>query len=190
MLSKLNKKINKKSVFYIGQLVLCGEINEESAKEVVRDIFEMNRSYELNKNDYDTENYEHKIKMVINSGGGELYSGFTIIDAMQQSIIPIDTYSTVAFSMGFGISVCGDRRYASKYANFMHHSIKINTTGVVPSALDDMKHFNKLENDFIDLIKSKTKFTNKQLRTFVNRREDFYFGSTDALKMGVIDEII
>ena len=62
------------------------------------------------------------IKLYIDSYGGSLTEAFTICDSIKLSKTPIWTINIgTAYSGGFLIAICGDRRYAYPHASYLFH---------------------------------------------------------------------
>ncbi len=74
------EKKEKNSLEDLGVIFLPGSINQAKAEQVCQQIIKLNVDGK----------HEH-IQMIINSAGGELPSGFAIIDVMEWSAIPIYT---------------------------------------------------------------------------------------------------
>ena len=108
---------------YLSRIITLGEINNESACEVIGLINEINRE-DKNK----AEENREPIKLILNSPGGNVYDGMGIIDAIQNSTTPIHIYvHGQATSMGFAIATCGDYRYTTKRTTFMYHECSWDT---------------------------------------------------------------
>ena len=136
------------------------------------------------------------IKLIISSCGGEVYSTFYFCDLMEYYIsrgVEIHTYVTsYAYSGAFKIAICGSRRYGYKRTKYMCHQQNWFEYGYT-TRQDAKRKYEKSEelfNELVDLITSKTKITRDMLEDYSNRNDDWYMGSTDALEMSVIDEII
>lgn len=71
------------------------------------------------------EYYANDIKCIdvrINSGGGDVQDGFSIVSAILNSKIPVHTYiDGMAYSMAGVIAMCGAKRYMADYGTFMMH---------------------------------------------------------------------
>jgi ATP-dependent Clp protease protease subunit len=66
--------------------ITLAEITQQSANDVIRFIYEMNeedKKLTLEKRE--------PIKIIINSEGGDVYSGFGIVEAIQLSKTPVHT---------------------------------------------------------------------------------------------------
>ena len=104
---------------YLSRVLTLGEIENDKVCELIGLI------YEINEEDKNKEaDKREPIQLILNSPGGNVYDGFAIIDAIEQSVTPIHmTILGQAQSMGFAIATCGTYRYASKRTTFMYHEI-------------------------------------------------------------------
>ena len=75
--------MNKKRVYR--NLVLSGEISEESAEKIIQHI------NDINEDDFGKDT-RTPIQLKINSIGGSMYDGFAIIGAIDSSETPVYTY--------------------------------------------------------------------------------------------------
>lgn len=103
--------INKATKTEAAEILLYGYIggDEVVAKDFVRELRELEKEYSL-------------INVRINSGGGSIYEGFTIFNAIRNAKVPVDTYvDGLAASMGTVIAAAGRKRYMSKIARQMTH---------------------------------------------------------------------
>jgi ATP-dependent Clp protease protease subunit len=190
MTNRKNRYFDREDQFR--SIVLSSDIDNESIEEVVQFI--------LDANEYDdeqesvTKDYERKpIKLVINSFGGVIYDGFTLIGVIENSTTPIHTYCYgYAMSMGLPIFASGHKRFASKYATFMYHEalnnyLQYDKLSVIKDDLDECNRIMK-QYDLILLLKSTV--SQKQLDEVKKSRRDWYFTAEQALIYGVTDEII
>ncbi len=156
---------------------LTGEINEASANIVISELLYL-----------DSINHE-EICLYINSPGGEVNSGFAIMDTM--NFIKSDVKTIVvglAASMGAFLLACGDERCALKNACIMIHQ----PLGGIQGQATDIKivadQILKTKNKLIKILSEKT---NKKIATLKRDMErDFYMDSNEALDYGIIDKIL
>jgi ATP-dependent protease ClpP protease subunit len=86
-------------------------------------------------NTYDEENNipvteREPIKVYIDSDGGDLYGTLTIIDAITLSKTPVWTINIgCAYSGGFFIFICGNKRIAYPHASFLYHEGSVQNGG-------------------------------------------------------------
>jgi ATP-dependent Clp protease protease subunit len=78
-----------------------GDIETEIVNDIIHSIYEINEE-DIKKQTADP------IKLIINSAGGEIYSGLALIDVINTSLTPIHTICHgSAMSMGLIVFVAG-----------------------------------------------------------------------------------
>ena len=176
--------MNKKRVYR--NLVLSGEISEESAQNIIQHISD------INEDDFGKEE-RLPIQLKINSIGGSMYDGFAIIGAIESSETPVYTYGYGAImSMALPILVSGVKRFAHPLTTFMYHEC-LDTFGhyekvsILKENLDETERVMEMYDDY---ILSKTSFTKKQLDKVKKGKFDWYFDINEAIKYKVIDQVI
>ena len=167
-------------------IVLSGEISEESAKEVIQHI------NDINENDFDLDK-RLPIQLKINSPGGSMYDGFAIIGAIESSETPVYTYGFgTIMSMALPILVSGVKRFAHPLTTFMYHECldvygAYDKLSTIKENLEETDRVMKMYDSFLI---SKTVLKQKQLDKIKNSRQDWYFDVNDAIKYNIIDQII
>jgi ATP-dependent Clp protease protease subunit len=166
--------------------VLSGEISEESAKEIIQHISD------INEDDFGKEE-RFPIQLKINSIGGSMYDGFAIIGAIESSETPVYTYGYGAImSMALPILVSGVKRFAHPLTTFMYHEC-LDTFGhyeKVSILKENLEETERVMEMYDDHILSKTSFTKKQLDKVKKGKFDWYFDINEAIKYKVIDQVI
>jgi ATP-dependent Clp protease protease subunit len=176
--------MNKKRVYR--NLVLSGEISEESAQNIIQHI------NDINEDDFGKEE-RLPIQLKINSIGGSMYDGFAIIGAIESSETPVYTYGYGAImSMALPILVSGVKRFAHPLTTFMYHEC-LDTFGhyeKVSILKENLEESERVMEMYDDHILSKTSFTKKQLDKVKKGKFDWYFDINEAIKYKVIDQVI
>lgn len=97
----------------------------------------------------------------------------------------------MADSCGFLILSCGDRRMVYENTEIMYHQLswggfydKVRTIDETNEQVK--KDQEKLEN----IVLTNTKITQEQLDFVNERKQDWYMTPQEALKLGVVDEIM
>lgn len=166
------------------RVITLGEITSESVNGIIELI------YDINEEDAKKSLVE-PIKLIINSFGGELYSGLALIDVIELSQTPIYTICHgSAMSMGLIVFVAGHHRSASKYSTFMYHEAAYPTDGKIAHHKQEMEEVQRTDTICDEYLMSKSKLTNKQLQPIRDKRGEWYFDVQTAQKYGVVDELI
>ena len=99
---------SKRNSSKLSRVITLGDIDSELVNEVIQLI------YEINEEDA-KKTQKEPIKLIINSFGGELYSGLALVDVIDNSQTPVHTICHgSAMSMALIIYAAGHKRLASK----------------------------------------------------------------------------
>jgi len=129
------------------------------------------------------------ITLEINSPGGMVAYGLSIIDTISNIKAPVTTIITgQACSMAAMISIIGAKRYMTENAVFMQHSSSDMLGGYVQHIKDATAFLVKMEKRMNDIIKQRTKLTTKQMTQI--RNGELWLFADDCLKYGIVDKII
>jgi ATP-dependent Clp protease protease subunit len=168
----------------LSRVITLGYIDAESANEVIQLV------YEINEEDVKKTQVE-PIKLIINSFGGEVYSGLALIDVIDNSLVPVHTICHgTAMSMALIVYAAGHHRIASKYAAFMYHEAHYEMNGKVVAHKQEIEEVDRTEKICDDYLLSRTKFTRKILKGVKDRQKEWYFDVELAHKYGLVDEIL
>jgi len=160
------------------QLFLFEDINGKSAKTLIGDLIAL-----------DSLNNE-PIILWINSRGGTVSDGFSIIDTMEGIGSPVITVIVgEACSMAGVISIAGDRRLMCEHAIWMSHEMSGGIEGDYTSKVLDRVGFLKKEQEKLtDFIKKHTKLTKEELMK-ANKGELWLYPE-ECKEKGIIDGIV
>lgn len=129
------------------------------------------------------------IKVFIDSPGGDVCALWTTIKAIEISKTPVHTINyCTAYSAAADLLAAGHKRYALPGTSVMVHSGSCVFGGTMEQAENMKKHFDKLGKKITDYFLEHTKVDPK---TFKKKAPaDWYMDEDEALKNGLIDEII
>lgn len=129
------------------------------------------------------------IKVFIDSPGGDVCALWTTIKAIEISKTPVYTINyCTAYSAAADLLASGHKRYALPGTSVMVHSGSCMFGGTMEQAENMKKHFDKLGKKVTDYFLAHTKVDPK---TFKKKAPgDWYMDEDEALKNGLIDEII
>lgn len=131
------------------------------------------------------------IKLYINSCGGSVYDMWALIDIILNSKTPIYTYCTgYAFSAAFKIFLAGHRRFATNHATFMYHQLSTWNSGRYQDIVEDMDETKYVQRTIEEYVIDRTDLSQSFLDEIREKKKDFYIHPEEALKFGIIDEII
>ena len=165
------------------------EVTNESARHVCTLLTIMDDKNDSYKDEDGNECYR-PIWLYINSPGGSIYNGLAIIDTMRSIKSPVFTVCCgMAMSMGAAILSCGDRRYMTKNSTVMVHEASSGSKGKVSIQEEDLNETKRLNKLLEEIIASQCGKTVKEYHK-ATYKTDLFLSSEDALKFGIVDEIL
>lgn len=175
-------------------LYLAKQVDQESINEITKAIIDINdddadliRLAELHGMVYKPK----PIMLYIDSYGGSVYQCFGLLSIMDKSKVPIHTIVTgAAMSCGFMIAITGHRRFSYQKATHMYHQVSSAVWGKLKDMEDDVEEAKRLQSMIEEHTLSHTKMTREMLDENYKTKKDWFINSEQALKLGVIDEII
>lgn len=166
------------------KLFLNADIDQFSVADIVKHIMQ------INKEDKHLEPQERKpILLYVTSNGGEVDSGFELIDVIMNSKTPVYTVNLgYQYSMGFLIGLSGHKRYATRNAKFLMHdgSNFIYNSGA--KAQDQMEFNRKVESRIKKYVLSRSKVTSEEYDSKL--RVEWYLFADEAKEKGFVDYIL
>ena len=165
----------------VAEILVYGYIGDDEgvlAKEFIKELREVEKDYK-------------QINIHINSGGGSVYEGFAIFNAIKNSTANIDTYiDGMAASMGSVIALAGRKCYMSNVAQMMTHR----ATGFVYGDADQMRQnadvLEKLEASMVDIYAKKTGLSVDAAKAkYMSTGVDRWMTAQEALADKLIDGI-
>lgn len=179
------------SLFYLNDLkqrkiyINC-DIDQITIADAVRHILQINS--EDDRAGIKPENRK-PILLYLVSNGGEVDSGFELIDVIQTSRTPVYTINLgYQYSMGFLIGIAGHKRYATPNAKYLMHdgSNFIYNSGA--KAQDQMEFNKRVEERVKRYILSKSNLTEGEYDSKL--RVEWYMFADEAKEKGFVDYII
>lgn len=130
------------------------------------------------------------INVRINSGGGSVFEGLAIYNAMQQSTANIETWvDGLAASMASIIALAGKKCHMSKSAMIMTHKPSVGSYGNSDEHKKNAQLLDGLEQTMLSIYASRTgKSTDDCKNTFLNGKDN-WFSAEEAKQAGLVDDI-
>lgn len=134
----------------------------------------------------------HKMKLIINSNGGDVYSAMSIAHFMENTGIEVTTIcigramSAAAILL---LSGAKGRRFVIPSGTIMLHDIATVVGGKFEDLKIDMKETMRLRKMLMDKVVTRTKISAEEVESYVFSR-DRYFTAEEALEAGIVDRII
>ena len=165
-------------------LFLNTEIDMCSVEDVVKHILR----YNIDDRDVPVEE-RHPIVLYVSSNGGDIYSGFELIDTIICSKTPVYTINLgYQYSMGFLIGLAGHKRYAAKNAKFLMHDGSNFVYNSGAKAQDQMRFNSRVEERIKEYILSRGNLTSEEYDAKL--RVEWYMFADEAKERGFVDYII
>lgn len=131
------------------------------------------------------------IKFVVNTYGGDAYDCFALCSVIELSKTPVYTYVYgKTMSAGLAIAACGHKRFGGKYSSYMYHGVTSMAWGKIGKMKEDIAETERIEGIYDTILMSKSNLRKADLQPAKDSRGEWYFGAEEALKVGLIDEIL
>ena len=145
---------------------------------------------QINKEDEFVPRENRKpIIIYIASNGGEVDSGFELIDIIESSVTPIWTVNLgYAYSMGFLIMLAGHQRYALRNAKFLMHDGSNFVWDSGTKAQDKMDFQRKVEARIREYVIVHSNVTAEEYDSKL--RVEWYLFADEAKEKGFVDFIV
>lgn len=166
------------------KLFLNRDINQASVASVAHSILQFNR---------DDKNIPPEkrtpILLYLVSNGGEVDSGFELIDIIQNSKTPVYTINLgYWYSMGFLIGIAGHKRYATANSKILMHDGSYFVYNSGAKAQDQMKFQRKVEERVKKYILSRSNIAEEEYDSKYS--SEWYLYADEAKEKGFIDYIV
>lgn len=159
------------------EIWLIGEINTESATEIILQLKHLDRTC-------------GDIKLFINSPGGSVSDGFAIVDAIKSCKNDVCTVCTgIAASMGAFILSCGTKgkRYVTPLSEVMIHQPLGGAQGQASDIELVANHILKTKKKINKILADNTGKPVDEISKDCDR--DYYMDAAEAIKYGIADGI-
>lgn len=169
---------------------LSDDVDNESIGQLTWNI--LHQLAEDDEKDKKEKDYKREpIKIYINSYGGKIYDMWGLIDIILNSKTPIYTYCTgYTMSAAFKIFLAGHKRYCYKHSVFMYHQMYCWRDGKYQDLVEDREEDDWLNEQIEEYVINRTNFTKNVIDDIREKKKDFYIHSDEAVKYGIVDEIL
>lgn len=163
-------------------IVISEQVDAKLTKKVIQQLLLL-----------EAKDSKSKVTVLINSPGGEVYSGWAIFDMLQFIECPIRTIVMgFAASMGSVLSLAADKgqRFALPNSKIMIHQPLI-SGGVQGQATDLAIHSEQILKTRKKIAELYSKQTGKSVKIILQDMDrDHWLTAEEALKYGLLDQII
>lgn len=172
--------IPEDSLFFENRvLFLDGEINRQSVSNIIKQLGLLS----LNGN--------KDVLLVINSEGGEINAGLTLINTIKTLPFKVNVYCNFyCYSMGaiIFISATGKRILSSTAKLMLHEPLVSNLSTKSVTEIEEIsKDLNKYKDVLKEIIKTNSEMSDKQIKASLMK--DTFYVPEEALSLGLCDEI-
>jgi ATP-dependent Clp protease protease subunit len=177
-----DKEKKENSLNDFGIIYISGTIDGGTAESVCKEIIEYNIKSEVNQ-----------IQMIINSPGGSCPAGFSIIDIIEWSRIPIYTTGIgMIASMGLLVFMTGEkrRRVITPRTSILSHRFTSFNMGNHSQLIASRKEEDLEHTRIVDHYLSYSSIKDKgQLEEYLLRDVDTWLSPDEAIKYGLADMV-
>lgn len=142
----------------------------------------------------DNDGSNKPIEIILSTVGGELYSGFNLVDQIEKAKSPVTIHiMSMAASMGFLIAMAGKsnpnvRTVCHPFSVGLLHSGSQYMEGSAHAVKDTFDFSQHYEEKIKDYILSHTNI-DEHLYEKIERKE-YWMDANEMLRLGIVDEII
>jgi len=154
-------------------LYLPTAVDQESMNKLTKSIIDINESDDLIEKIYAVHDIEYTpkpIKIYIDTYGGLVYQCFGLIGVMEK--------------------INGHKRFGYQHATPLYHQVSTGFFGNVKEMEEELVEAKRLQEKIEEMTLRKTKISKRRLKKIFDNKVDWYMSAEEALKLGVIDEII
>jgi ATP-dependent Clp protease protease subunit len=163
--------LNKRQIF------LTGKIDEKLADKLIKEMIALDILANT------------PILLWINSRGGEVASGFAIVDCIKGLRSPLITaINGRACSMAGVISISGTKKIMSEHSVWMIHDMFTGAYDYMEKVRDKIKFSEELQTELFKFLRNNTKLTEKDLEKA--RNGELWLKADECKKKGIVDMVV
>lgn len=174
--------IDMVSLESMGTFMYFDEVNQETSRALAEFIIKSNFVF----------NSKTTLTILINSYGGEIYSGYAAIDIMETSRLPIQTVGVGAIcSMASLIFTAGTpgKRIMARNAYMMTHQFIDTIEGRFHDFVAQRKTHDEMHNRIVQHYVKRSKLDAHQVETILLSGTDKWINAETCLEYGLCDEV-
>jgi ATP-dependent Clp protease protease subunit len=160
------------------------DVTQESCLDLNRKINDLTKELLKHAIEYDCP--PPSIFLHINSLGGDLLSGFSVVDTIKNSRVPIvSIIEGNAASAATIISMVCHKRYITKHSFMLIHQLSSACAGTFQQIQDDFQNDTKFMNVLYTLYKEHTTMSDKKIQDVL--KHDIWWSSSECIENGLVD---
>jgi ATP-dependent Clp protease protease subunit len=171
-------------------IYLFDEIDEKTSVQVVAVLNDIMEEID------EEESEESDIYLHINTVGGDVTDMFAIVDSIEYAKKRGFTVHTIGLgkvmSAGLVILSCGTKgcRRLGKNTRLMFHEVQGGTSGTYDNIKNEYKEIEYAQNEYIKALLTYTVKDKNFYKSLLDRKNNYYFTSKEAIEWGIADEIL
>lgn len=166
----------------MGAYMYFDDVSQESSRPLVEFIIRSNFIF----------NSSTTLTLLINSYGGDVHAGWSVIDVMETSRLPIQTVGIGAIcSMASLIFTAGTpgKRIMSRNSYIMTHQFMDTVEGKYHDFVARRQSQDDVHNRFIEHFVKRTNMNERQVKATLLSGTDRWINAKEALKLGLCDMV-
>tara|TARA_R110000824_G_C15069518_1_gene663203 strand:- start:67 stop:726 length:660 start_codon:yes stop_codon:yes gene_type:complete len=168
-------------------IMFYGEVNEKNAKLLNKAIRTLDTELQVFKLKYGCES--PPMRLFINSYGGSIFAGFSIMDTIKNSKTPVHSFiDGSAASAATLISVVAHKRFIFENSFMLIHQLSSMMWGNYETMKDEMENLDLIMDRVKKIYKEHTNMTTRQITAIL--KKDKWFEAEVCLELGLVDEIV
>ena len=168
-------------------IMFYGEVNEKNAKLLNKAIRTLDKELQIFKLKYGCNS--PPLKLFINSYGGSVFSGFSIMDTIKNCKTPVHSYvDGSAASAATLISVVAKKRFIFANSFMLIHQLSSSMWGNYEAMKDEMENLDLIMDRIKKIYKEHTNMGVRQITNIL--KKDKWFEAELCLELGLVDEIV
>ncbi|MEP7171141.1 MAG: head maturation protease, ClpP-related, partial [Bacteroidota bacterium] len=131
------------------------------------------------------------INVRINSGGGSVFDGIAIYNALKNSTSEIHIFiDGLCASIASVVAMAGKKISMSKHSQFMAHRVTGGVSGDAEQIVEMANLMIQLENSLVDIYSSRTGIAKEEIKNnWMQTGKQKYFTAMEALELKLVDSI-
>lgn len=177
---------------------MYGHIDEEKCRDLIGGLYYMKELGRVETPIEDSEEVEisySPIKFLISTEGGMVAEMFSVYDVMRdiQTECEVHTFGVgKVMSAGVLLLAAGTKghRRVGRNCRLMMHQVTSGNFGHVEDQENSLSETRWMQEAYIRELCALTKLTKKKVEALFKKKIDIYFDAEEALKWGIVDEIV
>jgi len=168
--------------FLNNRIYLVGEIKEYDGIFIQQKMSALTKMMEIDSN--------NPIQLIVDSGGGDVYSMFTIIDSIQLCERKVSTigFGNIMSAASLILASGTGPRLLAPHTSIMVHQMSASMDGPSSQLKANAAQIEQLENTWLELY---SKFTGKSKSWWKSKMaKDFFLDAKTAIKYGLADDLL